>query len=134
MREDKGSFIKGFSLIEVAVAITILGLIAGGMVAIFWQGSKVTDSSKKKVVAVSLAREKLEELSEDSVLPDNSGSDAYGNITGFTEFRREWNVYWADLDGVLGPDYPGNLAQIDVRVYWNNNAENISISTLEASY
>lgn len=134
MRYYKSNFINGFSLIEVAVAIAILGLIAGGMVAIFGQGSKVTDSSRKKVVAVSLAREKLEELNYNFVLPADSGSDAYGNITGFTEFRREWNVSWADLDGVLGPDYPGNLAQIDVRVYWNNNAENITVSTLEASY
>lgn len=127
MRKRKDVFINGFSLIEVAVALAIFGLIAGGMVAIFGQGSRVTDSSKKKVIAVSLAGEKLEELSRNSVQPADSGSEAYGDITGFTEFRREWNVSWYQ-------GYTNDLAQIDVIVYWNTNAENISISTLKARY
>lgn len=117
---------KGFSLLESMVAVLILSLLLGGMLGIFWQGFKAAENSSKRTIAYSLAREKLEEYSRTPLPSNGAATENYGTINGFTDFKRR-----ADVNDYV---YPGELKQITVTVYWNNDANSQSFTTLKADY
>ena len=117
---------KGFSLIEVSIAVCILALILAGMLEIFNQGSNAAKKSKDSAAAYSLAREKLEAYSFAPLPPDGTISENYGTIAEFPDFRRVTNV-----SDYL---YPGELKQIVVTVWWNNDRDSQSFVTLKADY
>ncbi|MFH1768624.1 MAG: hypothetical protein ABH858_05655 [Candidatus Omnitrophota bacterium] len=122
------SAVKSLSLIEVAIAICILALISGGMLAVFHQGFTRLEKTQKRTGAYNLAREVMEEYSDWSSLPPNG---TYNNplpypalINGVT--------YNVDLTISDGPLQPASLKQISVDVSWNS--ENYTVETLKADY
>jgi len=57
---------KGFSIIEVVVAISILLIFFLTIITIFPFGSDINKNSQKKTIALNLARAKIEELTSKS--------------------------------------------------------------------
>jgi len=116
---------KGFSLLEVMVSVVILSSITGAAIEIFRLGYRAAAESQNRTIAYNLAREKLEQYSG---IPLNysGSSEGYGAIANFLNFRRVVNVnYYA---------YGSYLIQITVTVYWNNDRNSQSFTTLKASY
>lgn len=115
----------GFSLIEVVGAVAILIFILSGALGIFWQGLKVAVNSRKRTIAYSLAREKIEENYR-WPLVNGEFNENYGQIRDFPEFRRFTSIQ----------DYLGvwQLKLIYVKIYWNNDAAGQSFETLKANY
>ena len=112
---------KGFSLIEVSIAILILALIAGGMLEIFSQGFNEAKKSRERTAAYSLAREKLEENFRYPFPSDSSGADTRNGI-----------VYNWRLTVAGGPIHPKELKQLRVTVSWGT--ESYTLTTLKADY
>lgn len=115
---------KSLSLIEVTVAVTILALILGGMLGIFWQGSVASKSSQQRTIAYNLVREKLEEK---SVWLPTSENRAFVDTVAFPGFERQVEMQSPYLGYA-------NLAWIRVTVWWDNGNQSQAIETLKANY
>jgi prepilin-type N-terminal cleavage/methylation domain-containing protein len=119
---------KGFSLIEVAVAVIILALILTGVTGIFWQGFAQAKKAQDDTIAMNLARERIETLSNASSLPtDGVIVEDYGSISGFPAFKRRTLVIDA---GAVN----GELKQIFVTVYWDADARSQTYPTMQTNY
>lgn len=111
---------KGFSLIEVSIALVVLSLIVVGMLQIFSQGSLYLKRSRERTVAYNLAKEAMERYFSPN--PDPAlYSAAVNNIT--------YNVALNISDG---PVEPSRLKQIDVTVSWGNDS--YRLVSLKADY
>lgn len=117
---------KGFSLIEISVAVALLALILGGMLGVFWQGFYAAEKSQERTAAYNLAREKSEEYSRIPLPSNGTATEDYGAIPEFSDFKRVVNI-----SDYL---YAGELKQITVTVYWNNDQDSQSFVTLKADY
>jgi len=119
---------RGFSLIEVMVAVIILGIGLMGMAAVFPYGSKATVSDRLISSAVDLATQKMEELRtkrySDAFLtagwhPSSSGEQVGSN----SRFTRRYLV--TDLTGAMA-----GVKHVEVQVTWaSTNPDTIRIVT-----
>ena len=114
---------KGFSLIEVSLAIAILALVLSGMLGIFGQGYLYLKKTRERVVAYSLAKEALERYYDWASLP-LTGATYNVSMNGVN-----YNVNVTVSDG---PVYPSELKQLNVLLTWP--AGNFTIVTLKAIY
>lgn len=115
---------KGFSLAEILVAITILSLLAAGFFAITFSARNLIWRSKKRVVALEVAKANLESLRQyiNASTWYNAGSPLEPTST------------WVDMGAVAGfPGYnwsyrvdslPGGYTcrGVTVRVRWNESS------------
>lgn len=131
----------GLSLIEVVIAIAILALISGGMLAVFDQGVVATRRTQQETAANSLARAFLEQYSNwnsldildgssDGIVTNNTYTNppapaAINNIT-----------YIPSLTISNGPINPTELKRLVITVSWTDGAtpRNMTITTLKANY
>ncbi|MCF7907602.1 MAG: type II secretion system GspH family protein [Candidatus Omnitrophica bacterium] len=74
------SFRKAFSLIEIAVTITVLGLVIAGIVPMVSSAFQRIHNSNRKSMAYRLAQEMIEELQATN-LTDNFYANLYTNQT-----------------------------------------------------
>lgn len=116
---------NGFSLIEVAVALTLLALVSGGMLAVFNQGFAAARKTQQRTFVYSLAREKIEEKFATNPWP--AANETRLAVSGFAGFEREV---------VVSCPYLGfnDLARINVTVWWDNGARSQTLETLKANY
>ena len=145
---------KAFSIIEVTIAVAILALVLGGMLAVFHQGAKASLKTRQQAIAYNLLREKLEELSNTnpvlftvsnptcsrppltSCLPrpicpcssyTSPPDEPIATVGGFPDFEREVDITCPYLGN-------NNLARIQVIVWWDNGRYSQSVETLKANY
>ena len=127
---ESGTRIKGFSLIEVVVAIAILALLLGGVLAIFSQGFNAAKRTRNQAGAVSLARAAAEEYSSWESANRTSGTYNLGdvNLNNVT--------YGRTMQISDDPDFPGQLKRLDAVLSWpeGGTTKNLTISTLKADY
>ncbi|HHY13460.1 MAG TPA: type II secretion system protein [Thermoanaerobacterales bacterium] len=113
---------KGFTLIELILAVAILAIIITPMFGLFSETFNNNRIAKGKTEAVALAQSKIEEL---KTLDFNELSVMVGNpqeeipISEYPKFNRSVNV---------SVEEPG-LLNIQVKVYWGNGE--ISLFTLK---
>lgn len=135
---------NGFTLLEVMVAIIILGVALIGLSGLLTTTMRSTTFGKNSTIADNLAREMLEELKRQAVLQFNifpkpnpcvstdpeiidcvAGSDPlagvnpdhvedYGAIANYASFRREVYI----TDDVAPPNT--TLKDVAVRVLWQD--------------
>ncbi len=120
---------KGFTLIEVLIAIMILAVALIALAGLMTSTIRNTDFGLKTTTAANLAQQKLEELQMlaasnfDGVVDSVANSDPinalnpdqvedYGAITGYEHFRREVYI----TDGAS----PVNSKDVAVRVEWKD--------------
>jgi prepilin-type N-terminal cleavage/methylation domain-containing protein len=73
---------SGFSLIEVIVAMVLIGTIGAAFTGIYYTGIKASANSKQKLVALEIAQDKMEKIradrdagtSNEYIDPENLGS------------------------------------------------------------
>ena len=109
---------KGFSLIELSVAIVVLILICSGILGIISQGIFNLRRSQERSVAYSLAREVLERYFNWAALPANG---TYQNPPPYpaTINNVTYNVSLRVADG---PVAVNQLKEIEVAVSWGNQS------------
>ena len=113
---------KGFTLIEMLVAIFLLDFVLLGMAAYVITVLSAEGSSKKLSTAMVLLQDKAEQLKVGSPYALSNGSDILtnGNLT----YQRSWTI--------SSPS--SNLRMITVLVNWNDRTaiKTASVSTIRA--
>jgi len=103
---------KGFSLIELMVAVVILAMAVFGIFLAFSTGFQGMGDARDRTVATNYAREKMEDLKNKTfveIIPE-----PLDYIPGQTKFRREVDV----TDEVVG-----ELKKVTTTVRWKNRKD-----------
>ncbi len=113
---------RGFSLIEIAVAIGILSLILGGMLSVYWQSTMVANRNKARMATYNLARAIIERYSDWNTL------QTVGSSTNFS-----FNINNITYNAVMQVNsvQPG-LNRIIVTINWQQST--FILNTLKADY
>jgi len=109
---------RGFTLIEVLIALFILSVVLLALGAVVISVMRATAQSKEMAAAVTLAQDKIESLKNSSFSSLTSAGDSpsLGNIA----YNRQWTISTA-----------GNIKIITVSVNWTGRGfHNVSITTL----
>jgi len=139
-RESRPRDELGFSLVEVILALALLGTVLIAMSGLFTLGSRQVDAGRKHTEALSAAQDILEEMSVWSFrgLYESFGGD--GSTSTFTidtltnDFAKQWQPYLAEnfapgsfagisLSSVTESGTPPPLSsarciRVTVTVYW----------------
>lgn len=97
---------RGFSLIEVAIALVIFVIGALAIIRIFPGALNVINNNGDQLVATNISRSTVAALQSDKAVPDatfNLGRDASGNLIWTTSTSANHSTDWKDSDtSVLG--------------------------------
>lgn len=114
----------GFTLVEVLVALAIIGLVASASVKIFTAAGGYITGAGKETVGVQVARESIEhvksmspdEIAGYTLLSEPGLTEDYGQMEKFPGFKRVTRVSIEELN-ITG--VPAAIARITVTVFWN---------------
>jgi prepilin-type N-terminal cleavage/methylation domain-containing protein len=91
---------KGFSLIEVMLAIALLGIIAVAFLGALSTGSKAIIIADERATAESIARSQMEDIKKhDYIYYDVAGHGLYEKITPPSGYDVEFTVVLLDPKG-----------------------------------
>lgn len=102
----------GFTLLEVVVAITILGVVLGVAMELLGVSVRSTAASSEYTQEVLLARRKIEELSLQAPVPSSTAGTA-------DPFQWSAEVAPVELEG----EAPGRLFSVRVRVWRGDRSD-----------
>lgn len=76
----------GMSLIEVTIALVIMGIVGISLLSLFVNGRTSTAAAEREVTAVNLAQGKLEEIKSTpySRIPVGSWGGSFASVSGYT--------------------------------------------------
>ena len=122
---------KGFTLVEILIAILLLVIALVGLASVTVSVIKGNDLSRMVTTATTLAKDEMEQLKNLSAT--SAGYDALtnGSQTGLeTIYTRTWTV------GAVGATAPDNdttkMKKITVTVTWtwNGQSHNVTLNTI----
>jgi general secretion pathway protein I len=133
-RVDEGAVMagsqRGFTLLEVLVAFTLLALFFGALFQVFAAGLTLTRSGEAQSRAVLLAKSKLEEIGADQSIGPGSHSGAF-DINDSDGPRYRWRAELARYsEDELGPADRGELVpyRVALEVTWSADGGRRSVS------
>jgi len=106
---------KGFTLIEILIAMIILSIAFLGLAGLMIQTTKNNSFGGRITEAATVAQDKLEELRATSWVAITAGSDRI-NMNGMN-FTRNWTVVPNDI---VAPYTEPTLNTITIVVNWND--------------
>ncbi len=117
--------VKGFTLIEAIIAVSVLTIGIVGVLAMFPMGTQVAKSAQMASIAAHLGQEKIEEITPVpyAAILIATTAEGYGRIPGFSAHRRVTKVSCFDPNGpVLTPNCPEEIGvkKIEVTVFWRS--------------
>ncbi len=119
---------KGFTLIEILVAMTILSIGLLGVAALVVGVIDGNIISNKITTATVLAQEQMEDIQRQgysgTAATDTTTTEAYNSITNYGAYKR---VTVIDVDS---PD--ANMKTITITVYWDSDAYSVALNTILA--
>jgi prepilin-type N-terminal cleavage/methylation domain-containing protein len=105
----------GFTLVELLVACTLLGIAVAGVAGFLQSASFKNNSSKAHTIGVTLAEKAMEEQRAAGYAWVTNGSDTYADPQTGIAFTRSWAV----TPNIVA----GNLKRIDVTVSWGTGPD-----------
>ncbi|MFH0995571.1 MAG: prepilin-type N-terminal cleavage/methylation domain-containing protein [Pseudomonadota bacterium] len=116
---------RGYSLIEVFIAMVVLSIVLLGMAGLINITVSINRNSAEKAVAITLAQDKMEEMITKgySVSATNqTETEAYGDMVNYLSYRRV-----ADIK-IDKPDRDMKLITVDV--HWNNDNRRVRLQSI----
>ncbi len=121
---------RGFTLIEVILAIFILVAGIVGVLGMFSLGVQTESKAKMSMISLELVQAKLEELVSLPYSEINSLTEDYGQISGFESYKRQADIaYWDPANSTTSQTDLG-IKRIKVIVFWDSNKQNSELLTL----
>ncbi|MDP8260050.1 MAG: type II secretion system protein [Candidatus Gygaella obscura] len=120
---------NGFSILEVLVALIIMGLSLLGMFSVFIAGRRYTERSRRKLTSINVGRKVLETLKDEvrqDTWSDSSNKLRVGNglTINSSDLPEKFLTYW---DGTVIYDVSAvpdtNLRQASITIRWNEPSE-----------
>ena len=102
VRPSRGRRPRGFTLLEIIVAFTILSVALVGLIQAFGTGLRGLGAAQTSAATVMLARSKLEEVGLTIPLED-------GESSGETEDGYRWRVSIVEVEGLDLDDALGSI-------------------------
>jgi type IV pilus assembly protein PilV len=122
---DAKSAQRGFTMIEVMVAILLTALTVIGVLGLYRIESRASSFSRRETEAAVLAQDKLEEL-RTQIAPASAtttGSDApIDEITATNIFARSWTIQQSASDG--------SVYSITVTVTWDEDGQTRTVQVV----
>lgn len=124
---------RGFTLIELIVAIALLTLVTFGIAYLFPRGVQMVQRSSSITIAVNLAQAQIE-----TVLAENYQTVSVGTYearhTVRTGFDRQTQVSFIDPTSLVPSDIDTGLKRIEVTVFYTTpfGEKSTSLSTFIA--
>lgn len=116
---------KGFTLIEVLVAIFILVIGIAAVLQAFPLGMYIQKSAQLTTTAAQLSQAKIEEIVSksysDPLLSVGTATESYGTISGFSVFKRVTKINYYDPNNpALIPAADLGIKKIEITVFWRS--------------
>ena len=126
---------KGFTLIELIIAIFILTLGITTVFAVFPLGIQIASSSKMATVATHLGEEKIEEIISKyyDEISDAAFPDELSLPSPFSAYKRETEITCFDPNDSPPPncsDGDTGIKRIEVTVSWGTPTKKIELNAL----
>jgi general secretion pathway protein I len=114
-------FGKGFTLLEVLVAIAILGVGLTIVIELFSGGLRLGRASEEYTRAVNYARIKMEEIAVKPTMKEGSEEGEFDNTFRWQVVVKKVNL----LPMENKPDFkpPANFFQVQVNVIWKSGSK-----------
>ncbi len=133
MHRGKANLSKGFTLIEVVVALAILGVGLTVIIELFSGGLRLARASMEYTGAVNYARMKMEEITVKPTIEEGTQEGESDDKT----FRWQVGVKKVDLLSIdKSVDYkpPIELYQVKIDVFWKSGTreKSTSVESLKA--
>jgi hypothetical protein len=134
----------GTTIIEVVMALTILGIALPPLIASFADASRQTILPAQATVASFLATERMEQIVARRYRGIYGGQRAYTAVsvaefpdevpvTGFTSYERRVTV--TEIDHLLNPvGSPAGYRKVRVTVSWNGGVDHLFIERVFADF
>ncbi|MCX5749508.1 MAG: prepilin-type N-terminal cleavage/methylation domain-containing protein [Candidatus Saganbacteria bacterium] len=118
----------GFTLLEMVIVLAVLSLGLLPIMLLFSSGITASSDATNRSVAVQLAQQKMEQIKGLSYSDIESTSEAFGQISGFSNFSRA--VTSSTAEG--SPD----LIDVKVNVQWQSGPSigSYEVETFIANY
>ena len=117
---------RGYSLIEVFIAMVVLSIVLLGMAGLINITVTINRNSAEKTVAITLAQDKMEETITKGYLNLSSTNqivtEAYGAMANYLSYRRITDIK------INKPNTDIKLITVDV--YWNNDNRRVRLQSL----
>ena len=117
---------RGYSLIEVFIAMVVLSIVLLGMAGLINITVSINRNSAEKTVSITLAQDKMEEMITKGYLnvsaTNRTVTEAYGDMINFFSYRRVTDIK------MNKPDTDMKLITVDV--YWNNDNRRVRLQSI----
>ena len=114
---------KGFTLLEVLVAIVLLVVGVAVLVGLFSNALIGSSDAENTTIAMNLIQGRMEEIRNlgfSNIIPESKA-----DVSGFPEFQREVAIYDPEGDPTVN-----DLKQVTVTVYWTFKGNEVKISAV----
>ena len=117
---------KGFTLLEILVAITLMAVALLGMAGLTAALVQGNDFSKRLTTASTLAQDKMEDITKlayaNTATVDTTVTENYNSITNYLPYKR---VTFTDVDSPAA-----GMKTITVTVFWDNDTHSVAPQTI----
>ena len=122
----KAKFTQGFTLIEIIVALAILGIALTVIIELFSGGLRLGRFSKEYTNAVNYARMKMEEIESQENIEEGTLEGEFDPIFHWRVGMKKVDILPAEKSADFKP--PVELFQIKVDVMWKSGSQERSAS------
>ena len=113
---------RGFTLIEILIAITLLAIGLLGMAGLTVGIMRGNSLSSEVTSATALAQDKMEDIKRQGYAGAASLAEPYNTISGYARFRRST---------VVDVDTPSvGMKNVTVTVYWDADTASVAVETI----